>query len=77
MTNTIYTKQACKSAKGVVYAPGKSAKGYVVYKLCENYDGRVRGGMRKTWRVVADGLSLEETKALMEKRVGRKIYGKD
>lgn len=71
---TIYTNQAHKSAKGVIFAPGKSGKGYMVYKLCENYDGRVRGGMRKTWRVVADGLSLEETKALMEKRVGRKLY---
>jgi len=71
---TIYTSQACKSAKGVIYAPGKSNTGYTVYKLCENYDGRVRGGTRKTWRVVADGLSLEETKALMEKRVGRKLY---
>lgn len=71
---TVYTNQAHKSAKGVVFAPGKSAKGYVVYKLCKNYDGDIRGGVRKTWRYVADGLTLEEAKALMEKRVGRKIY---
>lgn len=71
---TVYTNQAHKSAKGTVYAPGKSAKGYMVYKLCEEYDGRVRGGLRKTWRYVADGLTLEEAKALMEKRVGRKLY---
>jgi hypothetical protein len=74
MTGTVYTKFAHKSAKGVIYAPGKSAKGYMVYKLCEEYDGRVRGGLRKTWRCVADGLTLDEAKALMEKRVGRKIY---
>ena len=74
MTSTVYTNRAAKSAKGVIYAPGKSITGYTVYKLCENYDGQVRGGMRKTWRVVADNLSLEETKALMEKRVGRKLY---
>ena len=74
MTSTVYTSQAQHSAKGAVYAPGKSLNGYAVYKLCENYDGRVRGGMRKTWRVVADGMTLEETKALMEKRVGRKLY---
>jgi len=72
--STVYTKQAAKSSKGVIYAPGKSATGYTVYKLCENYDGRIRGAVRKTWRVVADGLTLEETKALMEKRVGRKLY---
>jgi hypothetical protein len=74
MTSTVYVKQAYKSAKGAVFAPGKSAKGYVVYKLCENYDGNIRGGVRKSWRVVANGLTLEEAKALMEKRVGRKIY---
>jgi len=71
---TVYTNQAHKSAKGVVFAPGKSAKGYVVYKLCENYDGNIRGSVRKSWRVVADGLTLEDAKALIEKRVGRKIY---
>ena len=71
---TVYTNQAHKSAKGVVFAPGKSAKGYMVYKLCTNYDGNVRGSARKTWRYVADGLTLDEAKALMEKCVGRKIY---
>jgi hypothetical protein len=74
MTATVYTNQAHKSDNGSVFAPGKSAKGYMVYKLCNNYDGNVRGGVRKTWRYVADGLTLENAKALMEKRVGRKIY---
>ena len=71
---TVYSNQAHKSDKGVIYAPGKSANGYMVYKLCKNYDGNIRGGVRKSWRYVADGLTLEEAKALMEKRVGRKIY---
>jgi hypothetical protein len=74
MTTTVYVNQAHKSANGVLFALGKSAKGYMVYKLCKNYDGSVRGGIRKTWRYVADGLTLEEAKALIEKRVGRKIY---
>ncbi len=74
MTSTVYVNQAHKSAKGKVFAPGKSAKGYMVFALCENYNGNVRGGKSKTWRSVADGLTLEEAKALMEKRVGRKIY---
>ena len=71
---TVYSNQAHKSDKGAIYAPGKSTKGYKVYKLCKNYDGNIRGAVRKSWRVVADGLTLEEAKALMEKRVGRKIY---
>lgn len=70
----VYRAQAHKSAKGVVYAPGKSANGYMVFKLCENYAGHVRGGVSKSWRYVADGLTLEEAKALMEKKVGRKLY---
>lgn len=74
MTGTVFSKQSHRSAKGVVFAPGQSAKGYMVYKLCENYSGSVRGGSTKTWRYIADGLTLEEAKALMEKRVGRKLY---
>lgn len=73
----VYTKQARKSTKGVVYAPGTDSKGYMLFKLCENYDGKVRGGIRKTWRYVADGMTLDEAKALFEKRLGYKIYGDD
>jgi hypothetical protein len=71
---TVYSKQARKSAKGVIYAPGKSAKGYMLFKLCENYAGHCRGGITKTWRYVADGLTLEEAKGLFEKRLGYKVY---
>lgn len=72
---TVYTKKAHKSAKGVWFAPGKSEDGsYMVFKLCENYAGHVRGGIAKTWRVSGEGLSLDEAKALMEKKVGRRLY---
>jgi hypothetical protein len=72
---TVYSKQAHKAADGTTYAPGKNDRGYyLVFKLCENYAGHVRGGVSKTWRYIADGLSLDEAKALMEKRVGRKLY---
>lgn len=76
----IFTKQARKNAKGAIFAPGKAdvspvgyfdRADYLVYKLCENYDDQVRGGIRKTWRVVAHGLSLDAAKMLLEKRVGR------
>lgn len=73
---TVYTKQARKSAKGTVYAPGKCelTGTYLIFKLCENYDGQVRGGTRATWRYTDKGLTLDEAKAALEKRVGRKIY---
>ena len=70
----IYKNKAHRSSKGVLYAPGKDDRGYVVFKLCENYAGHVRGGIAKTWRVVKQELSLTEAMAVMEKRVGRKIY---
>lgn len=73
----IFTKQAKRSTKGAIYAPGRVAPysgSYSIYKLCENYDGMVRGGIRKTWRVVASGLSLGDAKALFEKKLGRKLY---
>lgn len=70
----VFTKQARKSKRGVVFAPGKSDSGYLIFKLCENYDGQVRGGIRKTWRYVADRLTLEQAKAEFERRLGYKIY---
>jgi hypothetical protein len=70
----VYSKQARKNAKGVFYAPGKSESGYMLFRLCENYDSRAHGGISKTWRYVAKGLSLEEAKAKFEKLLGRKIY---
>lgn len=75
----IFTKQARKNSKGDIFAPGKadvSQDGYFdrcdfqVWKLCENYDGRVRGGISKTWRVVAKDLNLEAAKTLLSKKVG-------
>lgn len=70
----VFTKQARASTKGIVFAPGKSDTGYLIFKLCENYDGKARGGVSKTWRFVADKLTLDEAKAEFEKRLGYKIY---
>jgi hypothetical protein len=72
----VYTKQARKSSKGTIYAPGKNEETglYIIFKLCENYDGKVRGGIRKSWCAVAQNLSLEDAKTLFEKRLGEKIY---
>jgi hypothetical protein len=76
---TVYTNKAQKSTKGVIFAPGKDERTgkYFIFKLCENYDGRVRGGIRKSWCVVKQsekGLSLDEAKEIFEKRLGKKLY---
>jgi len=41
---------------------------YAVYKLCENYNGKVKGGMSKTWRYVERDLPFEDALALFERR---------
>lgn len=42
---------------------------YTLYKLCENYDSRVRSGIRKTWRVVKTDMTEKEGKALFKRRI--------
>lgn len=66
----VFTNHAVKNSKGQVFAPGKCeiTGSYLVWKLCENYDGQVRGGVRKTWRYVAKDLTLEQAKALLIKK---------
>ncbi len=41
---------------------------YAVYKLCENYNGKVHGGMSKTWRYVEKNLPFESALALFTRR---------
>lgn len=74
---TVFTKQARRNAKGTIFAPGRdtaTSGKYWIFKLCENYDGRVRGGMRKSWSYIARDLTLDEAKALFEKKIGTKLY---
>lgn len=69
----IYKSKRVKNDKGVYFCPGKDlATGlYIVFQLCGNYDGRVRGGMAWTWRAIAEGLTLDQAKALLNKKAGR------
>ena len=73
----IFTKHAVKSQSGTIWAPGKAdiaqdgyfdRADYQIWRLCENYDGKVRGGIRKTWRLSKDNLSLDQAKALLAKK---------
>jgi hypothetical protein len=76
MGDEIYTKQAIKSKSGKTYAPGKDkTKGaYLIFVLCENYDGKVRGGIRKSWRLYKDSLTLDQAKAELSRLAGEKLY---
>ena len=58
--------------KGVVYALVDNADAtFTVYKLCENYDGKVKGGISKQWRYVAgvDRVSEEKARVVYNRRV--------
>jgi len=72
----IFLNQVKQNPKTLAkFAPGKDTNGtYRIYKLCANYDGQVRGGIRHSWRWIAKGLTLNEAKALLNKRCGIKIY---
>ena len=72
----IFTKQAKQNPKTkAIFAPGQAEDGsYTIYKLCSNYDGQVRGGIRKTWRYTDKGLTLQQAKTILERKVGLKLY---
>ena len=70
-TNKATRAKTTKAGKpGRIYAPGKTEKGYAVFVISENYCGHVRGGIRKSWCVVQDGMTLDASKALLNKRLG-------
>lgn len=42
---------------------------YSVFKLCENYDGKCKGGIRKTWRVVQSKMEKSVAESLFQRRL--------
>lgn len=85
MSHTVYSQTARKSStkRETVYAFGRkdglhghpvSEGGYSVWKLAENYDGNIRGGIRKTWRYIELDLSYSDAIKLMNKRLKRTEY---
>lgn len=79
----IYTNTSDKAKNGKVYALGRDTSlhgkptelgGYGVAVLCENYDGKVYGGISKSWRWVETKMSHADAISLMNKRLGRKEF---
>ena len=82
---SIYKKTSTKSKtkQGSIFAFGRDKKldgrpveegGYVLWKQSENYDGQVRGGIRKSWRLVKRDMSFNDAVDLMNKRVKHKAF---
>ena len=59
------------NAKGTIFAMVQYSdrSKYGVYKLCSNYCGNIKGGVRKSWRCVISKVSREEALALYERRL--------
>jgi hypothetical protein len=83
----IYVKKTATIAKGLkrktIFALGRDDTlegkdprmgGYQVWKMSENYDGQVHGGIRKSWGYVAKDLSFNEAVRLMNKRCHDKVF---
>ena len=54
--------------RGIKYALVIDGNTYGVYKLCSNYCGHVRGGIKKTWRYVEKNMTLEAATVLFNRR---------
>jgi len=62
-----------KDSKGRVFAltRNKLTDTYGVYQLCENYDGKVRGGIRKTWRYIIKDVDYATARQLWNKKTSK------
>ena len=66
MTRKCLTKKA--NSRGVVFALVTGPEGFEVWKLAENYASHCKGGLARTWRYLAKGLSETEAKSLFTRR---------
>jgi len=58
------------NSKGVQFALVEDIDGsFMVIKRCPNYDGKVPGGIRYTWRWVQRDMSRADADALFTRRV--------
>lgn len=66
MSRKTISKKA--NPKGVVFALVSDGTTWEVWKLCENYNSQVRGGIERRWRYVEKGMSESDARALFERR---------
>ncbi|HGM5909779.1 TPA: hypothetical protein ACXI1U_002028 [Serratia marcescens] len=57
------------NSKGVKYCWIKDGDTHEVWKLCENYNRHVRGGISKSWRYIQIGMTENEAKKLYKRRI--------
>lgn len=57
------------SSSNVVFALVAGEAGFEVWKLCENYNGKVRGGIERQWRYVEKNMTEQVARKLFDSRV--------
>lgn len=63
-------KKALNQKTQTVYALSVGTDGtFGVYKLCSNYDGAIRGGIRRTWRWIVRGVDQTTAQKTFKRRV--------
>ena len=67
MTRKLVTSGENK--KGTKFCVVNDNESFEVWKLCENYNGKVRGGIEKKWRYVSKGLDLDGAMNLFNRRL--------
>ncbi len=65
---TIKALSVKTNSRGITYCLRSCGDEFEVWKLCENYCRLTKGGIRKTWRYVEKGMTLESAQKLFERR---------
>lgn len=71
MSRKTVSKKA--NSKGVVFALVSDGATWEVWKLCENYNGRAKGGIERQWRFVVKGMSESDARVLFERRTAKQV----
>jgi hypothetical protein len=56
------------NSRGDVFALVSDGQTFEVWRLSSNYDGRVRGGIRRSWRYVEKGMPEDKARSLFARR---------
>ena len=70
MTRKCIAKLMNQKTKTVFALVSDGGDAFSVLKLCENYNGQVRGGISKTWRTVVSGVDKTAARHCFYKKVG-------
>ncbi|EOK5389639.1 hypothetical protein ACFZOW_17140 [Pseudomonas aeruginosa] len=57
-----------QNSKGATYSIQREGENFGVWKLCENYCRHSADGIRRTWRYVERGMTLEAAQKLFDRR---------